>query len=136
MKLNNIFKLLVALATFAGGYHLPVYAQQEITLLNVSYDPTRELYQTLNTSFAKYWKERPAKLLLSANRMEAQGNRHEPLLMGCKLMLSHWLLRMISMHCMKRETPSTRLAERLPYNSTPYTSTIVFFSANRKSQED
>ena len=34
------------------------FAQKEITLLNVSYDPTRELYQEINTAFAKSWKEK------------------------------------------------------------------------------
>ena len=35
---------------------LPLSAHADITLLNVSYDPTRELYQDFNAAFAKYWK--------------------------------------------------------------------------------
>src|SRR6266568_2049882 len=37
---------------------MPVAALAETTLLNVSYDPTRELYQDFNTAFAKYWKKK------------------------------------------------------------------------------
>src|SRR5262252_6406965 len=45
--------LLAALATIAGGGA----AHADKTLLNVSYDPTRELYQAYNAAFAKHWKE-------------------------------------------------------------------------------
>ena len=34
----------------------PVSARDQVTLLNVSYDPTRELYQDFNTAFARHWK--------------------------------------------------------------------------------
>ena len=47
------FGLLLALS-------VPVFAQN-ISLLNVSYDPTRELYQDFNAAFAKYWKAKSAK---------------------------------------------------------------------------
>ena len=48
--------LSAALALSAAAPAPPVAAQGEVTLLNVSYDPTRELYQELNAAFAKYWK--------------------------------------------------------------------------------
>jgi len=35
---------------------VPAHAQKTIELLNVSYDPTRELYQDYNAAFARYWK--------------------------------------------------------------------------------
>ncbi len=38
------------------GLFLPAAAHADITLLNVSYDPTRELYQDFNAAFAKYWQ--------------------------------------------------------------------------------
>lgn len=38
------------------GLVLPTLVQAQVTLLNVSYDPTRELYQDFNTAFARYWK--------------------------------------------------------------------------------
>ena len=53
------FPLAAALvATLGWGFSLPALAQQPVTLLNVSYDPTRELYAEFNTAFAKHWKEK------------------------------------------------------------------------------
>src|SRR5436190_21023965 len=52
MKLNSF----VAPATLAAGLLLAHVAHADTTLLNVSYDPTRELYQEYNAAFAKFWK--------------------------------------------------------------------------------
>ena len=51
MKLNS----LVAPATLAAGLLLAHIAHADTTLLNVSYDPTRELYQDFNAAFSRYW---------------------------------------------------------------------------------
>lgn len=51
MRLRPLHQLALALL-FAGS----ASAFADVTLLNVSYDPTRELYQEFNASFAKYWK--------------------------------------------------------------------------------
>src|SRR5579862_9918796 len=49
----------VLFALFALGAALGFSAHAKpLTLLNVSYDPTRELYQDFNTAFVKYWKEK------------------------------------------------------------------------------
>ena len=46
-------------------------APKERTLLNVSYDPTRELYQSVNAAFAKHWQERTGeRLTVTARRLE------------------------------------------------------------------
>ena len=50
-------------------------AQGEVTLLNVSYDPTRELYQELNAGFARYWKARPARPSPCGSRTAARASR-------------------------------------------------------------
>ena len=52
MKLKTLLISALALATGAAA------SAKEIELLNVSYDPTRELYQEYNVAFAKYWKAR------------------------------------------------------------------------------
>ncbi|MFZ4499293.1 MAG: sulfate transporter subunit, partial [Burkholderiales bacterium] len=51
------FKALVAILGLAAAA-LASPARAETTLLNVSYDPTRELYTEYNAAFAKYWKEK------------------------------------------------------------------------------
>lgn len=54
MKLSVTLFHLFAVAAIS----LSPAAAKEIKLLNVSYDPTRELYQEINTAFAKQWKEK------------------------------------------------------------------------------
>ena len=57
MNRKNIKTMIGGLAVSAG-LAAAAFAQKTVTLLNVSYDPTRELYQEYNTAFAKYWKEK------------------------------------------------------------------------------
>ena len=52
---NRIWSLIAALAMVLGLV-VSAPAQNAVKLLNVSYDPTRELYQAFNTAFAKYWQ--------------------------------------------------------------------------------
>ena len=60
MKPNRTSRLSCALAAAAAGLALTASAGHaaDVTLLNVSYDPTRELYQDYNAAFTKYWKEK------------------------------------------------------------------------------
>ena len=56
-RLFNALTLSAAAVVATLGAMAPtVAAAKEVTLLNVSYDPTRELYQEYNAAFAKYWK--------------------------------------------------------------------------------
>ena len=55
MIVNVLIRVLLVL-TLLLAFHVPVQAQKNVTLLNVSYDPTRELYQDFNAAFAKYWQ--------------------------------------------------------------------------------
>ena len=50
-------------------------SKSEVTLLNVSYDPTRELYQDFNAAFAKYWKEKTGATSRSGSRTAAPASR-------------------------------------------------------------
>ena len=53
MKITRLLSFAVGATTlFAAG----LFAAGPVKLLNVSYDPTRELYQNFNAAFAKYWK--------------------------------------------------------------------------------
>ena len=47
---------LPVLAVMAFSPSVPALAEDEVTILNVSYDPTRELYEEFNQAFAKHWK--------------------------------------------------------------------------------
>src|SRR3977135_2147574 len=50
------FVLTLALLTGALGFTSSIQAAESVSILNVSYDPTRELYQEFNAAFAKYWQ--------------------------------------------------------------------------------
>ena len=57
--LKQIARSLIAIALFAQvGVIAPIVHAADFSILNVSYDPTRELYQEYNKTFAKYWKEK------------------------------------------------------------------------------
>src|SRR5438270_413548 len=66
MALRRDFIKIPLAAALAGSLAFalhPVAAQQQVTLLNVSYDPTRELYVEFNQAFAKYWKGKTGQVI-------------------------------------------------------------------------
>src|SRR6478752_3670912 len=59
MSLKKLLSAALAAAMVAMSFGAPAaHAAGSVTLLNVSYDPTRELYQDYNAAFAKYWKQK------------------------------------------------------------------------------
>jgi len=62
MRGKKIFTTLAILLIFAA-FALPAWAAGPVGLLNVSYDPTRELYQEYNTAFSKYWLKKTGQTL-------------------------------------------------------------------------
>ena len=67
------FALLLLIILAASAAHAAT-----VTLLNVSYDPTRELYQAYNDAFARYWKAKPATMSSFHNPMAARASRRSP----------------------------------------------------------
>ena len=68
---------------FAAGSHAAAQ-QPPATILNVSYDPTRELYDDYNAVFAKYWKAKTGQTVTSSSPTAARANRRAPSSTGCK----------------------------------------------------
>ena len=66
------------LAAAALGLALIAPAFADVTLLNVSYDPTRELYQEFNAAFAKQWQAKTGEKVTSSNRTAARASRPAP----------------------------------------------------------
>ena len=58
------------------------HAQGSVTLLNVSYDPTRELYQDFNTAFAKYWKAKTGETVTVKNSHGGSGKQARSVIDG------------------------------------------------------
>jgi len=77
MNPNRTSRLGRALAAAAAGLALTASAGHaaDVTLLNASYDPTRELYQDYNAAFAKYWKATSGKPSPSSSHTAARASR-------------------------------------------------------------
>jgi sulfate/thiosulfate-binding protein len=105
----------------------PVRAEAPVELLNVSYDPTRELYEAYNDAFSKYWKtksEQPVTIKQSHGGSSKQGRAVIDGLAADVVTLA--LAYDIDEIAEKGKLLPADWQKRLPHNSAPYTSTIVF----------
>ena len=98
----------------------------EVSLLNVSYDPTRELYNDINPVFAKHWKEKTGQTLTVKQSHGGAGKQARAVIDGLEADVVTLALAydIDAMHEKAGLIPKDWQA-RLPKNSTPYTSTIV-----------
>jgi sulfate transport system substrate-binding protein len=113
-----IFALMSCLATAAKA---------DTTLLNVSYDPTRELYQEINQAFAKAWKAKTGEVVKINQSHGGSGAQARSVIDGLDadvvtLGLSYDIDAIVE----KTGQIPANWADRLPYGGTPYTSTVVF----------
>ncbi|MET0337088.1 MAG: sulfate ABC transporter substrate-binding protein [Caulobacter sp.] len=116
----------LALPAALGGEALAQGAQP-VTLLNVSYDPTRELYKAINTAFAKYWKSRTNQELTINQSHGGSGKQARSVIDGLQAdVVTLALAYDIDEIAAKGRLLPANWQSRLPQNSTPYTSTIVF----------
>src|ERR1039458_3202575 len=123
--MKRILYALAALALLVGA-SLPVLAK-DITLLNVSYDPTRELYADYNTAFAKYWKEKTGDNVTINQSHGGSGKQARAVIDGLQAdVVTLALAYDIDVIAEKAKLLSKDWQSRLPNNSSPYTSTIVF----------
>ena len=119
--------LSAALALSVAAPARPVAAQGEVTLLNVSYDPTRELYQELNAGFAKYWKGKTGQTVTVRQSHGGSGKQARSVIDGLEADVVTLALGydIDALHQQAKLIPAN-WQTRLPNNSAPYTSTIVF----------
>ncbi|KQV62501.1 MULTISPECIES: sulfate ABC transporter substrate-binding protein [unclassified Caulobacter] len=102
-------------------------AGKTITLLNVSYDPTRELYKDINAAYAKYWKEKVGQTLVINQSHGGSGKQARSVIDGLQAdVVTLALAYDIDEIAAKAKLLPANWQSRLPQNSTPYTSTIVF----------
>jgi sulfate transport system substrate-binding protein len=120
--------LAVLLTTQAGWLASSAMAQSPspITLHNVSYDPTRELYVELNQAFAKYWKAKTGQDVSVKQSHGGSGRQARSVIDGLDADVVTLALAG-DIDAIARNGPwlSTDWQKRLPNNSAPYTSTIV-----------
>ena len=98
-----------------------------LKLLNVSYDPTRELYQDINREFAKAWKAKTGVDVTIAQSHGGSGKQARSVIEGLRAdVVTLALAYDIDVIAEKGRLLPADWQKRLPYNSAPYTSTIVF----------
>jgi sulfate/thiosulfate-binding protein len=133
--MKTILKILVPLA-FALAAVAPA---KEIKLLNVSYDPTRELYQEYNAAFAKDWKTKTGDNVVVAQSHAGSGKQAQSVINGLEAdVVTLALAYDIDAISQQAKLLPGDWQKRLPHNSTPYTSTIVFLvrKSNPKQIKD
>jgi sulfate/thiosulfate transport system substrate-binding protein len=119
-----LFTLIVALQLALAA---PSRGQGSVTLLNVSYDPTRELYQDYNAAFTKYWKTKTGQDVTVQQSHGGSGAQARSVIDGLQAdVVTLALAYDIDAISEKAKLLPSNWQSRLPNNSTPYTSTIVF----------
>lgn len=102
-------------------------APKEIEILNVSYDPTRELYVEFNAAFAKYWLGKTGQVVKVNQSHGGAGKQARAVIDGLEAdVVTLALAYDIDEISEKAKLFPPDWAKRLPDNSSPYTSTIVF----------
>jgi sulfate transport system substrate-binding protein len=111
---------------------------KDVKLLNVSYDPTRELYREFNTSFAKYWKEKTGDVVTVEQSHGGSGGQSRAVNDGLQADVVTLALAGDIDPLAKSKLLPENWESRLADKSTPYTSTIVFLvrKGNPKQVKD
>ncbi|MYM83067.1 sulfate ABC transporter substrate-binding protein [Duganella sp. FT50W] len=118
-------KKIIAAAVLAITAIAPALAA-DISLLNVSYDPTRELYQDVNTAFAKEWKAKTGDNVKIRQSHGGSGKQGRAVIDGLEADVVSLALAYDIDAIAEHKLLSPEWQKKLPHNSTPYTSTIVF----------
>ena len=117
-------KRLIALFAAAAFFAAAAAQAADVTLINVSYDPTRELYQHLSAAFAKSWKADKVTIRTSNG---GSGSQARAVIDGQQAdVVTLALAADIDAIARNAKLLPADWQKRLPQNSSPYTSTIVF----------
>lgn len=122
MRFNHTRRSLIAIAL---GLALGGQAFADVNLLNVSYDPTRELYQDFNGAFAKYWKGKTGETVNIKASHGGSGKQARAVIDGLDadvvtLALAYDIDEVADAGLLNKDWQ-----KKLPLNASPYTSTIV-----------
>ncbi len=126
MTNKNSLKLLI---TFTAALALSLVCSfaKDIKLLNVSYDPTRKLYKDFNAAFSKYWKGKTGDAVTIELSNGGSGKQARSVITGLEAdVVTLALAYDIDAIAEQARLLPADWQKRLPNNSSPYTSTIVF----------
>jgi len=132
--MKNLSSLLVI---FALGLSTTFAPAKPVNLLNVSYDPTRELYQDYNLAFAAYWKKQTDKDVIISQSHGGSGKQARAVIEGLSAdVVTLGLAPDIDSIVEKAHLIAPDWQTRFPENSSPYTSTIVAPRAQGEPEGD
>lgn len=123
MKSRQLINGLVASLLIFSGVQL---SHADTTLLNVSYDPTRELYQDYNAAFAKYWQGKAKEKVTINQSHGGSGKQARSVIDGLEADVVTLALGYDITALTQKKLIPDNWQKRLPNNASPYTSTIVF----------
>ena len=136
-KLRTVIDVLVATAALLVIFSVAAFAQT--TLLNVSYDPTRELYREFNAAFIKHWAEKSGQRLAVRQSHGGSGAQARAVIDGLDADVVTLAMQSDIDAIVKNSGKvAADWRTRLPNNSAPYTSTMVFLvrKGNPKNIKD
>lgn len=138
---NRSKRSIAAFLAFAAftAMQAPAFAGKKATLLNVSYDPTREFYRDYNAAFVKHWKKKTGQDVEIQQSHGGSGKQARAVIDGLDAdVVTLALAYDVNALFEKGGLIPQNWQERLPDNSAPYTSTIVFLvrAGNPKGIKD
>lgn len=135
MKTSKWLKITLLITSLLAGGH----ASADKTLLNVSYDPTRELYQEFNPAFSKHWQAQTGEKVTIRQSHGGSGKQARSVIDGLEAdVVTLALAGDIDAIAAHGKLLPDNWQTRLPRNSAPYTSTIIFLvrKGNPKNIKD
>jgi len=136
---RNLTLALLGAAVLTAASARAADAPKKAQITNVSYDPTRELYVDINAAFAKFWKAKSGQDVDISNSHGGSGKQSRAVIDGLDAdVVTLALAYDIDAIADAKLITSADWQKRLPNNSTPYTSTIVFLvrKGNPKGVKD
>jgi sulfate adenylyltransferase subunit 1/sulfate transport system substrate-binding protein len=126
LRLRRYFDFVLFAAAFGMVFFAVVFAHAQTVLLNVSYDPTRELYRSINDAFAADWKAKTGETISIRASHAGSGAQARAVIDGLPAdVVTLALAADIDAIAAKSGKIPADWQKRLPNNASPYTSTIV-----------
>ncbi|MBC3806796.1 sulfate ABC transporter substrate-binding protein [Undibacterium seohonense] len=122
----KLLKTLACAFTIGAAALTPFALAADVTLLNVSYDPTRELYQDVNAGFAKLWQAKTGDKLSIKQSHGGSGKQARAVIDGLDADVLTLALAYDIDAVAEKGLLDKAWQKRLAHNASPYTSTIVF----------
>ena len=124
--MRSLLRFALAVAVVGSGMAAAPAVAEPVELLNVSYDPTRELYQEINGAFAKSWAARTKQQVTIKQSHGGSGKQARAVIDGLPADVVTLALAYDIDEIAQHKLLAANWQKRLPNNSTPYYSTVVF----------